>query len=50
MPARRKARGRSRSKKDQQFEKLLRRASRLLGTPQPLPLIKTPRSKHGEPL
>ena len=50
MPARRKAIRSLESDKDREFETLLRRASRLMGPPQPSPRIKTPQGKQVKPL
>jgi hypothetical protein len=47
MPARRKAPRPRASEKDREFDKLLRAASRLQGTPEALPRIKAPRGKRG---
>jgi hypothetical protein len=46
MPARRKAPRPLQSKKDREFDKLLRDASRRQGIPQPSPRITAPASKH----
>jgi hypothetical protein len=50
MPARRKAHRPRESEKDREFEKLLRAASRLQGSPRTLPRIKTPRSEPNKPI
>jgi hypothetical protein len=50
MPARRTAHRSLESEKDREFEKLLRTASRLQGTPQPFPRIKAPRNTNGKPM
>jgi hypothetical protein len=49
MSARRKAIRTLDSDKDREFERLLRKASRLMGPPQPLLRVKTSHEKHGKP-
>jgi hypothetical protein len=49
MSARRKSLRPPEPDKDREFERLLRRASRLIGPPQPLPRAKTPQDKLGKP-
>lgn len=50
MPAHRKAYRPRDSERDREFEELLRSASRLKSTPQPVPRSKAPRSRHGKPV
>lgn len=49
MSARRKTVRPPGSDKDREFERLLRKASRLVGPPQPLSWIKLPQSTQGKP-
>jgi uncharacterized protein (DUF2236 family) len=46
MPVRHMAHLPRESEKDREFEKLLRAATRLQGTPRPLPRTKAAESKH----